>query len=238
VQGGWWEKAAGYTPAAMVAQFQHGLVRLDTALVALTLAAAGLALAAVWMRLGMSVGRRAIESLAVCAVSAALVWVCTLTPASWDVSESRGNSFSLADERALRSIRAPLTVEVHLAPEDPRRDDLERKALSKLRRVLPRMRVRYISATSIGLFEQTSAGYGEVWYDLGGKQIMSRATTPEGVLDAVYSLAGVTPPREDEADVFRGRPLAVQPRAAGWLFFGVWPGLVLISGVLVRRRFL
>ena len=24
VQGGWWERAAGYTPAAMVAEFQHG----------------------------------------------------------------------------------------------------------------------------------------------------------------------------------------------------------------------
>ena len=24
VQGGWWERVAGYTPAAMVAEFQHG----------------------------------------------------------------------------------------------------------------------------------------------------------------------------------------------------------------------
>src|SRR5580693_4350015 len=37
IQGGWWERAAGYTPAAMVAQFQHGLVRLDTVLIALAL---------------------------------------------------------------------------------------------------------------------------------------------------------------------------------------------------------
>ena len=34
VQGGWWERAAGYTPAAMVAEFQHGLVRLDAVLIA------------------------------------------------------------------------------------------------------------------------------------------------------------------------------------------------------------
>ena len=35
VQGGIWERAAGYTPTAMVAEFQHGLVRLDVVLVAL-----------------------------------------------------------------------------------------------------------------------------------------------------------------------------------------------------------
>src|SRR5207244_8820964 len=42
VHGGVWERAAGYTPTAMVAQFQHGLVRLDAVLVALTLGLAGL----------------------------------------------------------------------------------------------------------------------------------------------------------------------------------------------------
>ena len=31
VHGGVWERAAGYTPTAMVAEFQHGLVRLDVA---------------------------------------------------------------------------------------------------------------------------------------------------------------------------------------------------------------
>ncbi len=34
VQGGIWERIAGYTPPAMVAQFQHGLIRLDVVLIA------------------------------------------------------------------------------------------------------------------------------------------------------------------------------------------------------------
>src|SRR5262249_56057410 len=42
VQGGVWERAAAYTPPAMVAGFQHGLVRLDVVLVAAILVAAGL----------------------------------------------------------------------------------------------------------------------------------------------------------------------------------------------------
>ena len=40
VHGGIWERAAGYTPTAMVAEFQHGLVRLDVTIVAGVLIAA------------------------------------------------------------------------------------------------------------------------------------------------------------------------------------------------------
>src|SRR5579864_6232285 len=68
VQGGIWERAAGYTPTAMVAEFQHGLIRLDVTLVALTLIAAGLIFAAIWMRLGIRIRRRVYESIAVGAV--------------------------------------------------------------------------------------------------------------------------------------------------------------------------
>ena len=45
IQGGWWERAAGYTPAAMVAQFQRGLMRLDVILIALVLILTGLGIA-------------------------------------------------------------------------------------------------------------------------------------------------------------------------------------------------
>ncbi len=104
------------------------------------------------------------------ALTAAAILACTFATASWDTSENRMNSFSEADEDALEHIQAPLRIEAHLAPEDPRRADLEQHALSKLRRVLPRTEIRYVSATSIGLFEQTSAHYGEIWYDLGGRK--------------------------------------------------------------------
>jgi hypothetical protein len=236
VQGGWWERAARYTPSAMVGEFQHGLVRLATVLVAVVLVATGLELAAVWMRIGVRVRRRVWDSAVAVALSACAILGLSCVRPSWDVSESRANSFPVADERALRQIRTPLRMDVHLAPEDPRRADLERNALLKLRRILPRLQVNYISATSIGLFEQTSAGYGEVWYSVNGRRAMSRATTAEGVLEAIYSVAGVTPPKEDEDAVFRGHPLAVRPRGAAAIFYGVWPAAVLIAALLVRRK--
>ena len=102
---------------------------------------------------------------------------------------------------------------------------------------MPRVKVQYISGTSIGLFEQTSAGYGEIWFDLGGRRTMSRMTTAEGVLEAIYSLAGLTPPPETDEAIFRGHPLAVPAKGAGTIFYALWPGLFLVTGILVRRRF-
>lgn len=234
VQGGWWERAAGYTPTAMVAEFQHGLVRLDTVLIALVLIVTGLGFAAVWMHLGAAVRRRAYESIGVGLLAAAAIFACTFCAASWDTSESRGNSFPESDERALKRIQTPLRIEAHLAPEDPRRVDLDH-SLSKLRRVMPKLRVQYISATSIGLFEQTSAHYGEIWYYLDGQKTMSRIATAEGVLEAIYSLAGIAPPLETDEEVFRGHPLAVAPTGAGAIFYCLWPCLIVVGGILTRK---
>lgn len=236
VQGAWWEWAAGYTPTAMVSQFQHGLVRLDVMLVAILLTIGGLAFAAVWMRWGVPFRRRAVETGALAAaVLAAVAAVSTVSTVSWDLSENRGNSFSRTDEDALRQIGAPLRIEVHLAPEDPRRVDLERRVLTRLRRVLPKVRVDYIAATSIGLFEQTAPGYGEIWYEIGGKRAMNRATTAEAVLETIYDVAGIAPPPESDESLFRGHPLAVPPRGAATVFYGAWPALVAAGAFFVRR---
>src|SRR5206468_12312166 len=86
VQGGVWERVAGYTPPAMVAGFQHGLVRLDVVLVATILVLAGLAVAAVWIRTGVAVQRRMNESLTLGAATAAALFTCTLATPSWDAS--------------------------------------------------------------------------------------------------------------------------------------------------------
>ena len=234
VQGGVWERIAGYTPPAMVAEFQHGLIRLDAVLIAVTLILIGLGFAALWLRSGIPVRRRVQESVALGAVAILVLAGASAAGKSWDLSENRMNSFPEADERVLAAIREPLGIEVHLAPEDPRRSDLDRKAIAKLRRVMPAVRVRYVSATSIGLFEQTAPHYGEIWYDLGGKREMSRATTAESALETIYGLAGVQPPPES-ADIFRGHPLAVAPRGAAAVFYAIWPALIFGAAFLVRR---
>jgi ABC-2 type transport system permease protein len=235
VHGGWWERAAAYTPTAMVAEFQHGLVRLDVLLIAVVLIIAGMLVSAIWVRLGVPIGRRFRESVLLGAVTAVTILACLAVTTSWDTSENRQNSFSRVDEAVLGQIRAPLTIVAHLAPQDPRRFDLEHRALSKLRRVLPSVRVEYVSATSIGLFEQTADHYGEIWYHLGQQSRLSRATTAEGVLDTIYELARVTPPSDAERDIFRGHPLGAPPRGAATVFYGIWPAAVVVGFLLYRR---
>ena len=234
VQGGIWERLANYTPTTMVSDFQHGLIKLDAVIAAVTLIVLGLGLAALWIRLGVPVRRRTAESIAATVVALLVIVAGSATTKSWDTSESRLNSFSKSDEQALRSIPGPLTIEVHLAPEDPRRVDLDHRVIAKLRRVRPDVNVRYESATSIGLFEQTSAGYGEIWYDIQGKKAMSRAVTAESVLDTIYSLAGVSPSAEI-GEIFRGHPLMARPAKAALVFYVLWPALI-VSAAIARQR--
>jgi hypothetical protein len=87
------------------------------------------------------------------------------------------------------------------------------------------------------MFEQTRAGYGEIWYDLAGRRTMSRVTTAEGVLESIYDVSGIAPPAESDADVFRGHPLAVPPRGANAVYCGIWPALVLAGAFFTRKVF-
>jgi len=235
VNGGWWERAAAFTPTAMVAEFQRGLLRADVTLAALALTGGGLALAAMSLRLGDRPGIRGRRMLLTFTAVGVAIIVAASQTLSWDASESRRNSFPESAVDALRSIGGVLHVEAHFAPEDPRRSDLEHNAFRKLRRALPRARIDYVSATSTGLFEQTSEKYGEIWYQLGGKTQVSRITTAEGVLENVLSLAGIAAPAESDDDVFRGHPLAARPRGAALLFYGLWP-LIVASMAFIQWR--
>jgi ABC-2 type transport system permease protein len=236
INGGWWERAAAVTPPALVGQFQNGLIRLDVLFSAIVLTVLGLGLAAIWRRLGVAVSRRTIESgVAGIAATAALA-LCALVRPSFDASESRRNSFPEADEAALRQIHTPLHIEAHFAPDDARRTELELRALSKLRRVLPNVDVRYVSRTSIGVFEQNTDSYGEIIYTLGDKRDTSRIVTAEGVLETIYRLANVAPPKESDTEVFRGHPLAVPPRHAALVFYGIWPAAVAAFGLYASKR--
>jgi ABC-2 type transport system permease protein len=234
-EGGLWEQIASYTPSEMLQAFRRGLVRLDLILAAIVLVAASLVLAAVWMRLGVAFRRRVGESLLVVAIAGALGFAASFARASWDVSENERNSFGASTSALLATITAPLKIETHLAPEDPRRFDLEQQTFNKLRRTMPNVTVEYVSGTSTGLFEQASEHYGEIWYDLGGKRTVGRATTTDSVLDAIYELAGIKAPDEGGAG-HRGHPLAAQPTGAVPLFYIAWPLAVLCLGFFVQRR--
>ncbi len=231
-RGGLLQKLAAYTPTAALRAFEQGQFRMSTAVVTLTLGVAGFVVAAVWLPARRTVGARVIASLGMASILAPVLWGGSLLRASWDLSENRRNSFSEADESALRQIHSPLRVTVLLAPEDPRLMDLDRNILSKLQRLLPEMSVEYAAHSRSGLFEGSSDHYGEVWYELGGRKVMSRSTTEPIVLDTLYKLADIPPPLHSEEGAYSGHPLAATPNGAAWIFYGLWPFAVGLAGWL------
>jgi hypothetical protein len=52
----------------------------------------------------------------------------------------------------------------------------------------------------------------------------------------VLTLAGVAAPPESDEDIFRGHPLAAQPRGAAFIYYGAWPLIVAALAVLIQRR--
>ena len=234
-RGGWLQQLAMYTPTAALRSFEQGLLRLSTVIVIAAISIAGFALAVVWLHTGRTLLNRSLATLFVGAV----VVVASLGGAnlrsSWDTSENRRNSFSRADEAALRQIRAPLHITVFLSPEDPRLTDLEQNVLKKLRRVLPQVDVDYTASSRSGLFESSEDRYGEIWYEMGGQKVMDRSTIEQVVLEQVYRLAGVKAPEQADDNTFPGYPLAARPRWAAWIFYGLWPLLTLLVWWSLRR---
>jgi hypothetical protein len=235
-RGGWPAEVAAYTPAAALRFFERGLLRSSVVIVMLATAMAGLAIAAIWLHTGHKLGAKLLRTAVLLGLVAVAVWTGSLSRASWDASENRRNSFSRADENALRQIRGPMRVTIYLAAEDPRLMDYERGALNKLRRILPRLEVNYAARSRTGLFEGAEEHYGEIWYELGGRKVMNRSTTEPIVVEQLYELAGIPAPADSDDPVFPGYPLAAHPKGASLVFYALWPLSVISVWGLARYR--
>jgi len=233
-RGGWVATVARYTPSAMLRQFERGLLEYDAVIASFVATIALLVIAAAFLDLRVSRRRRVIRVVAALVVAAAF-FAFGRTSRSADLSEDRRNSFSLADEQLLRSIDRPVMIRIHLAAEDPRANDYERNVMTKLRRTIPRLHAEYPYAGRTALFDGDDR-YGTILYRVGAKEVVSRSTTEEIVLDELETLAGLTPPQRGEPE-YPGYPLNASPRGAATLFYGVWPLLVLASFVISRRPY-
>ena len=234
-RGGFLEQLSAYTPTATLRFFEHGLFRLNIFVAMLAISVAGFALATIWLHTGRTWRFRFLGTLTLALALAVVMLGANSVRASWDASENRRNSFSRADEAVLNQIQQPLRLTVFLSPEDPRLTDFEQNVLRKLRRVLPKLEVDYSSTSRTGLFEKTEDHYGEIWYEMGGQKIMERSTIEEVVLEQIYKLAAISPPARPEENPTSGYPLAVRPRAAAWLFYGVWPLMMIVLWWIKNR---
>jgi ABC-type transport system involved in multi-copper enzyme maturation permease subunit len=234
-RGGFLQQLAAYTPTATLRFFEHGLLRLNIVVAMLTISVAGFALAGVWLHTGRTWRFRFLGTLALALILVFVIAGANGVRASWDASENRRNSFSRADEVALSQIRQPLKITIVLSPEDPRLTDFEQNVLRKLRRVLPHLDVDYSSNSRTGLFEKPEDHYGEIWYEMNGQKTMERSTIEEIVLEQIYKLAGMNPPARAEENSFSGYPLSATARGASWLFYGLWPLMIIAAWWVLNR---
>ena len=202
--------------------------------VIVSISIAGFSLAVIWLHTGRTLLRRLVATVSVGLALTVVVIVGGSVRASWDTSENRRNSFSRADEVALRQIQTPLRMTVFLAAEDPRLTDLEQYVLKKLRRVLPRLEVNYAASTRSGLFETGEDHYGEIWYEMSGQKVMDRSTIEQVVLEQIYKLSGQPQPAETSENTFTGYPLAARPRWAAAILRTV-AALTILVWWLMRR---
>ena len=188
-------------------------------------------LAGVWLRPGMQIRKRLAHSAACLVLAAIAVGAAAQVRWAADASVDRRNSFPPADQRLLATLAAPLTVTVHLAPEDPRFADLQRNVLAKLERTMPRVTVQ-LAGTAPG---ERDERYGAVEYVYGGRPEVSRSTSHREVLPLLYSLAGVEPPAPDPGGDYPGYPLVARGEAALLWFLGGLPLLIALAWIWSRR---
>jgi hypothetical protein len=154
---------------------------------------------------------------------------------SVDLSEDRRNSFPMADQRALATLREPLIVTVHLAPEDPRYVDLRRNVLAKLERVVPDVTIRLVTAGQSVVGSTNDESYGEIEYSYGGRAAKTRSTSHREALPLLYGLAGMPIPAPVPGEDYPGFPL-VSDGALALPWFLVALPLLIIAGWWWSRR--
>ena len=97
--------------------FEQGLFSVGLVIGILTTVAGFAALAAICLHPGIAFRTKVTRSLLCIAATGAVLTLAAQVRTAVDVTEDRRNSFPAADQRALRELREPLIITVHLAPE-------------------------------------------------------------------------------------------------------------------------
>jgi hypothetical protein len=213
--------------------FEQGLLSIGLVLGMIAAIGGFAALAAIWLHPGVPARRKLIRSSGCVAVVAAVLAAATQIRTSLDLTEDRRNSFPAADQRALAELREPLTVTVHLAPEDPRYVDLRRNVLVKLERALKDVTVRLATTGQSVMGSASDDAYGEIEYSYGGgsakRTAKTRSTSPREALPLLYALAGRANPTPGVGEDYPGYPLVSNGQGALAWFLGALPLLIVLA---------
>jgi hypothetical protein len=203
--------------------FEQGLLSIALVLGIAVVIGGFATLATIWLPPGVTTRTKLLRSV-ICVMAVAIILaIVSHLRLSFDVSADRRNSFSLADERALSRLTAPLVITARFIPEDPRYTDLNRNVLAKLERAMPNVSIRLTGSRQSATGDES---YGEVAYDYGGRAEKSRSTSPREILPLLYDLAGVPRPEPVPGADYPGYPLVAEPAYTLPWFFAALPLLI------------
>jgi ABC-2 type transport system permease protein len=215
--------------------FEQGLLSAGLVLGITAVVCGVAALASVWLPPGTPLRAKFIRSVPCVLVTVIALVIAAQIRKSVDVTEDRRNSFPPADQRLLATLRLPLVVTVHLAPEDPRYVDLQRNVLAKLERAMPNVSVVLAGSRRDFSDKSPDNAYGEIEYVYGNRSDVSRSTSPREILPLLYALAGTLPSAPAQGGDYLGYPLVASADLTLLWFLGGLPLLVALGWSWSRR---
>jgi ABC-2 type transport system permease protein len=235
--GGVWAKLAAFTPAGALRPYEQGLVSVTSIVVMTAVCATGLLLAIAWLSPASGPRTRISYLTRALVVVACYSTLAVTIHTSWDATEDRRHSFSESDEALLRSLPGTLSIEVHLAADDPRLMDFRGEILDRLEREVRHTLISFAGSSGTDLLRSADPHYGEIWYGIGGKRVMLKSAIEPVVLQTIYDLAGIKAAPAAESENYPGYPLKSDAPPLAWVaFFVVWPVMVLTALYAARKR--
>jgi len=219
----------------MLRQFESGLLSMTHVISFFSLGLLFFLLTVIWLHPGKRSLLKSGKSLAALLVLALVVSATQKVPQFMDVTENKRHSLNPADSRALQKLDKPLTITIHLDPQDSRLLDLKHDLLAKLARSVPTMHVKYAQTQSTGLFSASEDdNYGLIEYEYNGHHDKNYSNSQNEILPIIYNLAGlqVTP---DSVAVYGGHPL-VADATGSRLWFHIFLPLLFLCGALLAHR--
>jgi len=221
---------------ALLRQCESGLLLTRTIAVFLILALFLSVLACIFLHPGHRSARRIRSTLCLILIGTLLLAGSARLPGFFDLSENRRHSLAPQISQALRQIRQPIQITIHLRPEDSRLQDLEHGLLAKLRRTLPNLHIIYAAGNQSLFAASEDESYGLIEYECQGRHDQSYSNSREEILTILLKLAG-----QDKISVDRpashGYPLVTDPGACRWWLYIILPMLCLGGFVLFRNGF-
>jgi ABC-2 type transport system permease protein len=228
-------KLAALSPSMALRRFEQGLWSWPHALALLSIGLGAAAVAVQWVEPALTRWQRIRRTLVVVLGVALLVSPLEWARAGVDISDDRRNSFSIADEAALRRMDLGLTILVHLEREDSRARELAANVLAKLERLVPDLDVRWVATGAPGAF--AAAGddrYGLLEFQYRGLERQTRSNSSREILPLLHELSGARPSAAQQA-TYEGHPHDGDTRAPAVWFFGILPFFALVTAVGIER---